>query len=46
MYYKVLLQKIMLDKLSHAYAPFISAINQDWLDYTYTDLCNIIHQIT
>lgn len=36
----------MLDKLPKAYAPFISAIDKDWLDYIYANLRNIIHQIT
>lgn len=45
-HYKLLLQGTMLDKLPEAYAPFISAMDKDWLDYTYTDLRNTIYQIT
>ena len=36
----------MLDKLFEAYVPFISTIDKDWLDYTYTILHNTIYQIT
>lgn len=45
-HYEVLLQGAMLDKLPEAYAPFISAMDEDWLDYTYADLRNTIHRIT
>lgn len=45
-HYKVLLHGAILDKLPEAYAPFISAMDEDWLDYTYADLRNTIHQIT
>lgn len=44
--YKIFLQRVMLAKILEAYAPLILAIDKDWLDYIYTNLCNIIHQIT
>lgn len=44
-YYKVLLQKTILDKLSKAYALFISTIDKNWLNYIYVDLRNTIYQI-
>lgn len=43
-HYKVLFQGAMLDKLPEAYTPFISVMDEDWLDYIYADLCNTIHQ--
>lgn len=45
-HYEVLLQGAMLDKLPEAYAPLTSAMDEDWLDYTYADLRNTIHRIT
>lgn len=44
--YEVLLQGAMLDKLPESYAPFISAMDKDWLDYTYADLRNTIQRVT
>lgn len=35
----------MLDKLPESYAPFILAMDEDWLDYTYADLYNTIHRV-
>lgn len=44
--YEVLLQGAMLDKLPASYAPLISAIDADWLDYTYADIRNTTHRVT
>lgn len=44
--YEVLLQGAMLDKLPESYAPFISAMDEHWLDYTYADLRYTIHRVT
>lgn len=44
-HHNVPLQRVMLAKMFEAYAPLILAIDKDWLDYTYTNLYNIIHQI-
>lgn len=44
--YEVLLQGAMLDKLPDSYAPFISGMDEDWIDYTYADLRKTIHRVT
>lgn len=45
-HYEVLLQGAMLHKLPEAYAPFVSAMDNEWLDHTYADLHDIIRRIT
>ncbi|MCJ1342911.1 hypothetical protein MMC31_001100 [Peltigera leucophlebia] len=44
--YEVLLQGAMLAKLPESYAPFISAMDENWVDYTYADLRNTIQKVT
>lgn len=43
--YEVLLQGAMLEKLPESYALFISAMDEDWLDYIYADLHNTIQRV-
>lgn len=44
--YEVLLQGAMLHRLPESYAPLISAMDRDWVDYTHADLRNTIHRVT
>lgn len=44
--YEVLLQGAMLHKLPDCYAMFISAMDEEWSDYTHADLSHTIHRVT